>query len=205
MPARLETYNLLDRFGANRVFDAEFLAQIDTREPLALLEAAYRESNAASLINRMLALDFKFTLADNDLPKVTKSCELSGVDVRFPFLSDEVVAFSAVLPPRFKLRGTKLRWFFKQALSDFLPREILTKTKHGFGLPFGPWLKTHRPLQELVRDTLHDLKSRRIIRAEFLDELMQTHLSAHASYYGTMIWVLVMLEQWFRRRFQLDF
>ena len=124
---------------------------------------------------------------------------MAGADVRFPLLSDALVAFSARLEPRLKLKGTQLRWFFKKALSDFLPREILTKTKHGFGLPFGPWLARHKPLQELVRDSLTDLKRRRVVRTEFLDDLMQTRLSEHAGYYGTMIWVLVMLEQWFKQ------
>jgi asparagine synthase (glutamine-hydrolysing) len=199
MPARLESYNLLERFGAARVFTADFLASVDTLQPLALLESAYHGTNALSLINRMLALDFKFTLADNDLPKVTKSCELAAIDVRFPMLADSVVAFSATLAPELKLKGTKLRWFFKEALRDFLPPEILAKQKHGFGLPFGPWLKTHQPLRDLVRDSLHDLKSRQLVRPEFLDEVVQTHLTEHAGYYGTMIWVLVMLEQWFKR------
>ena len=200
MPARLESYNLLERFGTRAIFTADFLAGVNTREPLALLESAYHGSNANSLINRMLTLDFKFTLADNDLPKVMKSCELAGIDVRFPLLSDAVVAFSARLAPQLMLKGTQLRWFFTRALNDFLPREILTKTKHGFGLPFGPWLERHQPLQDLVRGSLTDLQSRRIVRAEFLDELMQTRLSEHAGYFGTMIWVLVMLEQWFERR-----
>ena len=43
-----------------------------------------QEAHAAALINRMLALDLKYTLADNDLPKVRRSCELARVDVRFP-------------------------------------------------------------------------------------------------------------------------
>lgn len=199
MPSRLESYNLLERFGAAEVLTAEFLAGVDTSHPLALIESAYHDSNARSLINRMLVLDHRLILADSDLPKVRRSCELAAVEVGFPLLADSMVAFSATLPPEFKLKGTKLRWFFKEALRDFLPGEILAKSKHGFGLPFGPWLKTHKPLQELVLDSLDNLKSRHIVRAEFLDELMQTHLTQHAAYYGTMIWVLVMLEQWFRQ------
>jgi asparagine synthase (glutamine-hydrolysing) len=29
-----------------------------------------------------------------------------------------------------------------------------------------------------------------------LDELVATHRSGHPSFYGTMLWVLVMLEEW---------
>ena len=42
-------------------------------QPLAGLAQTYGASEAKSLINRMLALDLKITLADNDLPKVMKA------------------------------------------------------------------------------------------------------------------------------------
>jgi asparagine synthase (glutamine-hydrolysing) len=164
-----------------------------------MLIHAYNCARAHSLINRMLALDLRFTLADNDLPKVTRACELAGLDVGFPMLDDAVVSFSSALPPRLKLRSTRLRYFFKESMRGFLPDEIIAKTKHGFGLPFGPWLQTHRPLRQLALDSLADLKRRGIIRPEFIDELTSTHVESHASYYGTMVWVLMMLEQWFKQ------
>jgi len=170
------------------------------QEPRTLVAQAYDGAHARSLINRMLALDLRFTLADNDLPKVTRACELAGVEVRFPLLDDAVVSFSSALPPRLKLKGTTLRYFFKEALRDFLPGEIIAKTKHGFGLPFGPWLQTYRPLRQLALDSLADLKKRGIVRPEFVDELTSTHVESHASYYGTMVWVLMLLEQWLSQR-----
>lgn len=200
MPARLETYNLLQRYGSAAVLDAEFLRGVETAEPLNLLNESYWRSDGLSQINRMSALDLKFTLADNDLPKVSKACELAGVEAAFPFLRDEVLAFAARLAPDQKLRGTQLRYFFKQALRDTLPQAILRKKKHGFGLPFGYWLQRHGDLQGLAYDSLSDLKARRIVRAGFIDTLLQRHLGEHPAYHGTMVWVLMMLEQWFRQR-----
>ena len=199
MPARYDNYNLLERLGTTNVFTAEFLASIDPKRPQALMAQTYQQSHASTLINRMLAFDLKYTLADNDLPKVTRSCELAGVDVRYPMLDDSVVAFSASLAPGLKLKGTRLRYFFKQALRGFLPDQIITKTKHGFGLPFGLWLQTHQPLQTMAMDSLADLKKRQFVRPEFIDELTSIHVQSHAAYYGTMVWVLMMLEQWFRQ------
>lgn len=200
MPARMETYNLLGRYGAANVFSPEFLAAGDSAQPLHLLSQTYGENEAKSLINQMLALDFKFTLADNDLPKVMRACELARMEVAFPFLNDEMVAFSARLAPDMKLKGTKLRYFFKEAMRGILPDEIITKQKHGFGLPFGVWLQKHKPLRDLATDSLSDLKSRRIVRADFIDSLLGDHLNQHAGYHGTMVWVLMMMEQWFKRR-----
>jgi asparagine synthase (glutamine-hydrolysing) len=198
MPARYDNYNLLERIGPATVFTPEFIGSVDPELPSAQMARQYDGAHARSLINRMLALDLKYTLADNDLPKVSRSCELAGIDARYPMLDDRVVAFSAHLAPRLKLRGTHLRYFFKEALRGFLPNEILSKTKHGFGLPFGPWLQTHRPLRQIALDGLSDLKKRGIVRPEFIDELTSTHVQTHARYYGTMVWVLMMLEFWLK-------
>jgi asparagine synthase (glutamine-hydrolysing) len=199
MPARYETYNLLERLGAANVFTADFLATVDPAHPHELMKDTYDAAHAGSLINRMLALDIKFTLADNDLPKVTRMCELAGVDITFPLLNESVVDFSATLPPALKLKGTKLRYFFKEALRDLLPNEIITKEKHGFGLPVGTWLQSHAPLRELAGDSLQRLKSRNIVRPEFIDSLFSDQMQNHAGYYGTMVWILMMLELWFEK------
>lgn len=200
LPARLETYNLLQRYGHAEVLEAQFLTEVDPGHPLGSLNQAYWLTRGHSQINQILALDLKFTLADNDLPKVVKACELAGIEAAFPFLSDAMVAFSARLPPRLKLNGTRLRYFFKLALAELLPRAIINKRKHGFGLPYGIWLQQHPRLRQLAFDSLSDLKARRIVRASFIDDLLVHRLSEHPGYHGTMVWVLMMLEQWFQQR-----
>jgi asparagine synthase (glutamine-hydrolysing) len=199
MPERYESYNLLERLDPAAVLTSDFLASIDTRTPMGTLRSVYADTNAKSLINRMLALDFRITLADNDLLKVTRMCELARVDVAFPMLHDEVIDFSLRLSPNQKLRGTRLRYFFKEALKDFLPPEIIAKQKHGFGLPVGAWLQKPDGLRTLAGDTLATLRHRHIVRGDFLDRLLKEHLADHARYYGTMVWILMMLELWFQR------
>jgi asparagine synthase (glutamine-hydrolysing) len=199
MPHRMETYNLLVRYGLENVFSQEFLAQVDPGHPSVLIEQAYRDTDASSLINRMLAFDWRFTLADNDLPKVVQACHLASMEVAFPLINDELTAFSAQLMPQQKLKGTQLRYFFKKALRGFLPDEIITKQKHGFGLPFGVWLQSHKPLKEIAADSLSDLKSRHIIRTDFIDKLLNQHLHEHAGYHGTMVWLLMMMEYWYKQ------
>ena len=196
LPARLETYNLLERFGVSTVLHPDFLAQIDPQGPGRHQQQTWDLCSAQSLVNRMLALDFKYTLADNDLVKVNLACEVAGVDVAYPLLNDALTDFSLSLEPDWKLKGNQLRWFFKEALRGFLPDEIITKEKHGFGLPFGPWLRKHAGLQQLVRGSLEDLKRHNIIRTDFIDSVMKS-VEIHPGYYGTMVWILMMLSQWY--------
>lgn len=199
LPDRLETYNFLRRESLDKILTTDFLAQIQTDQPEAMLREVYDRTESDSFINRMLHLDLKFTLADNDLRKVNRAAELAGVAVRYPLLDEALVAFSAELTPDEKVRGQYLRHFFKQALNDFLPREIINKSKHGFGLPFGLWMQTHPELRALAYDSLSALRKRGIVQPKYIDHLLNQHRSGHASYYGVMIWVLMMLEQWLQQ------
>jgi asparagine synthase (glutamine-hydrolysing) len=198
MPARMETYNLLARFGAGSVFSRRFLEQVDAAAPAALQERVYDQHRDAPFVDRMLAYDWRFTLADNDLPKVTGTTRLAGLDVGFPLLADALVDLSTGLTAADKVRGMQLRHFFKQSLRNFLPPEIIAKKKHGFGLPVGPWLVTSSAFRALAYESLNGLVDRGLIRAELVDDLFSRRLEEHPGYYGEMVWVLMMLEQWLR-------
>lgn len=199
LPDRLEAYNFLVRSDLAQIFVADFLAVVRPEHPFSLMREIYDAANSVSVVNRMMHLDLKQTLADNDLRKVNVMCRLAGIDVRYPMLDDQMVALSAEVPPESKVRGTRLRPFFKDALRDFLPREILAKEKHGFGLPFGIWLRQHKPLYELAGDSLASFGRRRILRQDYLESLLSRARGGHASYHGVMIWVVLMLEQWLAR------
>ncbi len=200
LPDRLQDYNFLHRHAASEIFSDDFVAQIDTGSPLQTLRDCYRRPKEATALNRMLFMDWKTTLHDNDLVKVNKMCEMAGVEVRYPMLDPEVVDLSCTVPSAIKLKNGQLRWFYKQAMRDFLPEQIINKSKHGFGLPFGVWLKDHQPLKELAYDNIHALKKRGFFRAEFLDHAVHMHQTIHASYYGELIWVLTMLEMWLQAK-----
>lgn len=198
LPDRLETYNYLQRDPLDAIFTPEFLRSINPDQPAEIQREVYFRTRAKSPINRMLHLDWKQTLADSDLIKVGRMCEAAGIEVRYPLLDERMVAFAAMLPPAYKVRNHKLRWFFKEALKDFLPREILTKSKHGFGLPFGVWMKENPALFKLAHDSLTAFRARGYVRQDYMDRLIHAHQTEHANYYGVMIWVMMMLEQWFQ-------
>lgn len=198
LPQRLETYNLLHMIALDEILEPDFLRAIDTETPARILQDVYGRANSTSAVNRMLYLDWKFTLADNDLRKVNQMCTAAGIEVRYPMLDDELVEFSATVPPGWKLKNLKLRYFYKQALADFLPPQILRKRKHGFGLPFGEWLRSTPPLQELTQDCLGALKGRGYVRPAFVGRVAESHRAEHAGFYGSALWVLVMLELWLR-------
>jgi asparagine synthase (glutamine-hydrolysing) len=198
MPDRLEMYNLLRRLGSEAVLTPGFLAHVDVDAPMHQQREVWASSSASSELNRMLAFDWRYTLAENDLRKVCGTAALARMRVAFPFLDDDLLAFSLRLPTEYKLRGLTLRWFFKQALRGFLPERIIAKRKHGFGLPFGVWVARHPALNRLAADALRTLARRGIVRSDFIDALLSKRMAEHASYYGEMVWILIVLEFWLR-------
>lgn len=204
LPDRLDMYNMLTQLGLASVYTREFLAQVDIDQPAREQRACWQDCQARAQINRLLHYDWKFTVADNDLVKVIGTTELAGMGVSFPLLSDELTDFSLQLPPEWKLKGLQLRWFFKEALRGFLPEAILTKKKHGFGLPFGVWVNQHSGLRRLTEEALASFKTRGIVRPDFIDSLLHTHLPSHPGYYGEMVWILLILELWLREH-QADY
>jgi asparagine synthase (glutamine-hydrolysing) len=111
-------------------------------------------------------------------------------------LHPDVVDLSLRVPANMKMRGSQLRSFYKSAMRDFLPTEIIHKKKHGFGLPFGLWLERSAPLAQLIDANLAGLRKRSLIRPDFIDQLRQLHGQSDASYYGVFVWTLAALEQW---------
>lgn len=200
LPERLQYYSFLEQNEPDTVFVADIVRRIDKNQPLDLLRAIYAAPAAASSLNRMLYLDWQITLADNDLRKVSQACALAGVRVSYPMLDEELVNFAAGIPSAWKLPGHKLRHFYKQALTGWLPDATIYKTKHGFGLPFGVWMKDHKPLQDLAYDNILRLKARGIFQPAFLEQAIAQHREGHASYYGELIWVLTALELWLAAR-----
>lgn len=199
VPERMQLYNLLTRMGPANVFTPEFLAQVETREPPERELATFAATPPAATLNRTLAYEWKYILADNDLPKVTGTATLGCVDVGFPLLDDRLVEFSLALPPDLKVRGRKLRYFFKEALRGFLPDETIAKKKHGFGLPFGVWVTQSPGLRDMAHDAIQSLEGRGFVRPGLRLDLFDKRIDEHAGYYGEMIWILMMLERWLGR------
>jgi asparagine synthase (glutamine-hydrolysing) len=196
MPDRLESFNFLTLHSPREILDPALLSAIDVAEPSVLNRQVYESLPGAAMLDRMLYLDWKQTLADNDLRKVQRMCDLAGIGVRFPFLDDEVVDLSTRVPPDWKIRHYRLRSFFKRAMRDFLPPAVLRKSKHGFGLPFGIWMQQYAPLRELAYDSLTSLRQRHLISGAYLERLIDLHRHEHAGYFGEFVWVLMMLELW---------
>ena len=199
-PERYFQWHLLQRFPHSSVLGPGIELNNGHSDVLAVPRGHYNQAPAHSELNRLLYIDIKMTLGDNDLPKVVRASELAGVEVRFPLLDHPLAEFSGRLPARFKVRGLEKRYLFKKATAGLLPKAILRKKKHGFGLPIGLWLKQHPLWRGLAEDVLLDPRTyqRGYFQRSFVEGLFRMMDADQSTYYGDLLWLFLMAELWHR-------
>ena len=201
-PDRFYSYNLLAETDNRELLTADFMEQVNPDCFINLARAHYLNAAPAHDTDRLLYLDMKFTITDNDLRKVTQMAESAGVRVRYPYLDRELVDFSTTIPADFKVKYGKNRYIFKRAMENFLPREIIQKSKHGMGLPISNWFRSEKILSEFLSDHLFSGKPHILnyIKPDYMSTLYQAFKDdENTSYYGDTLWVYLMLELWHQR------
>lgn len=106
----------------------------------------------AGTINGLCALDLtnytrNVLLRDADVMSMAH-----GLEVRVPFLDQEVVEHVARVPGDLKLEPGRQKGLLVDAVSDLLPPSIAQRPKMGFTLPFDTWLRGR--LRDVVCEAL---------------------------------------------------
>ena len=197
-----------DRFYSDDAFASEHFETLlspDFREGLGIDDALdvqrhlYSQADADHSLHRLMYLDLKMTIADNDVVKVVRAARMAGVDVAFPYLDRRLIDFTGRLPWSDKLRGKHKRYLFKQATDDILPEAIRNKRKQGFGLPISVWLRQGGRYHDLVQDIVLSPRAveRGLFEPAFVRQLIERH--ERGSWDHAMeIHMLLMLELWHR-------
>lgn len=199
LPDRLQAYNVVATTMLSRLFHPDFLRAIDPEEPLRLVREIYNRPEGVTDLKRMEFLDLHITLADNDLRKVNRACELAGIRVAYPMLDEDLVSLAAGIPSETLLPDGRLRGFYKDAMTGFLPAEILSKQKHGFGMPFTEWVRAAGDLRGLAEQGLRDFARRDILADGIIDEILGDLSGVRESRFIGLAWDVMMLEFWLSR------
>ena len=204
LPRRIFSYHLLLSTPPEEMFEAGLLESVPPETWLNVPEEHFHSAPAENDLNRLLYLDVKMTLADNDLRKVLGTAEMAGVRARFPLLDYRLAELSGRVPAALKMRGFEKRFIFKEAMKEILPHNVLYKKKHGFGVPVALWFLQDPRLEALASEVLTDSRTRQrgYFRPSFLDHLLKLHRGKDAHFYGETLWYLIALELWHRQHLE---
>jgi len=148
-------------------------------------------------LDRMLALEQRFFLADHNLTYTDKMSMAAGVEVRVPFLDLDLVEHAARIPLRLKQRRREGKWVLKKAMEPYLPRETIYRPKSGFGAPLRRWIR--HDLQPMLRDLLsvESLRRRRLFEPAAVQQLIARNASGRIDGAYTLL-SLLSIEIWCR-------
>ena len=149
-------------------------------------------------MDRMLALEQRFFLADHNLTYTDKMSMAAGVEVRVPFLDMDLIELAASIPAGLKQRGNEGKWILKKAMEPYLPRDVIYRPKTGFGAPLRRWLGGE--LRELMGDLLAEesLRRRGLFDPGAVQRLIVDNESGHQDG-AYLLFSLMCVEIWCRQ------
>ncbi len=118
-----------------------FDTPIDHEEIYSEAIEQWEACKQTNLVDKTLQFYTRLYLQDDILVKVDRASMMNSLEVRAPYLDVELVDFVRKIPSRFKFMNGQTKYILKKALEPVLPREILYRSKKGFGIPIGQWLK----------------------------------------------------------------
>jgi asparagine synthase (glutamine-hydrolysing) len=106
------------------------------------------------MLQRAQYTDIMTYLPGDILTKVDRASMANSLELRSPFLDQELSDWAFSLPDDLKLqRGAGGKAILKQAMEDFLPHDLLYRSKKGFTVPVAEWFRG--PLREDIRALAH--------------------------------------------------
>jgi asparagine synthase (glutamine-hydrolysing) len=156
------------------------------------------ERRAPDYVSTLQHIDIQTYLPDDILAKVDRASMAVSLESRVPLLDHVLMEFVATVPSSLKLRDGVGKHILKRAMEPFLPGEILTRRKTGFGVPLGAWFR--HELRDLTRDVLlgQAARERGIFRMSEVEGLLRTHEAGRRDC-SARLWALMCFELWMRQ------
>jgi len=149
-------------------------------------------------LNKMLFWEINTFLADHNLNYTDKLSMAVGVEVRVPYLDQELVEFATKIPENLKLKGNETKYILKKVAEKYLPKSVIYRPKTGFGAPVRDWILND--MDFLIEDYLSEesINKRGIFNFQKVSELIENNKigKIDASY---PIWSLLSIESWMRQ------
>ena len=150
------------------------------------------------VLQRAQYTDIMTYLPGDILTKVDRASMANSLELRAPFLDQELAGWAFALPDGLKLRrGAGGKAILKKAMEEFLPRDLLYRSKKGFTVPVAAWFRG--PLRENVRALAHsaNLRDSGFFEPRAIEEMAEAHIAAQRDY-SKPLWLLWVFESFLR-------
>lgn len=209
------------KFKVNRLikainYDGDFYTNIislgfQSTELETLLTADYLQRDSFSYYknkignNKTSLTDFRnidrlLSLEGDLLVKVDRVSMLNSMECRAPFLNKELWDFTAQLPESYLINGWDKKHLLKEAFKEHFPKGFLNKSKKGFGVPVGDWLRTNLEEELLSFIEPQFIKEQQIFQQKTVSKMISEHISGRVD--NTFrVWSFYCFQLWYKTSF----
>ncbi len=210
------------RFKMNRLlksinYDGDFYFNIislgfNETEIKTLLQAAGYSPNSLNYYKNKIdfkinsianfrAIDRLLSLEGDMLVKVDRTSMLASLECRAPFLNKELWDFTNQLPDSYLINGWDKKHILKEAFKEYFPKDFLNKSKKGFGVPVGDWLRSELRLELLSFIDKSFITRQNIFSFEVISILVHNHIDSRVD--NTFrVWTFYCFQKWYKNRYE---
>jgi asparagine synthase (glutamine-hydrolysing) len=194
----LEVFALLPEKDLSELFRPGLLtgdSSVTLRECWSELEPGLAELDELSAFNY---LEIASSLPDELLMYTDKLSMHHSLEIRVPYLDEDIVDYSIRLPDKYKVRGLTRKWLHREVAKGILPAEVAQRRKRGFASTIvDHWYRSVAGGR--TADLLTDEKSLifKYLSHEKIQGLLQAHKSGESDNHK-ILFSMIFIEEWLR-------
>lgn len=152
-------------------------------------------------INDFRRIDKHISLEGDMLVKVDRTSMMNSLECRAPFLNKKLWSYANNLPEKFLMKGWDKKFILKEAFRSQFPDKFLDKSKSGFGVPVGDWLKSglRKELEKYI--DRKELEEQNIFDVEKIVKIVKDHLSGKIDNTFS-VWSFYCFQKWYHNTYQ---
>jgi len=175
-----------------------------TRDECSMLCESYKDpagslsrffSGKKPYIDQVYECDFNTYLPGQILTKTDRMSMAHALEVRVPFLDNEMITIGSQIPSAYKMQGSSTKMVLRKAMKDILPVHTLEKRKQGFSVPLNTWIR--HDLREYADNILNDMHNKDL-DTEYVRRIVRQAKDEKKSHKIDKVWNLLSFELWFR-------
>ena len=175
-------------------------ANLYNENPLSYYKSKTGKNN--NPITNFREIDKMISLEGDMIVKVDRTSMLTSLECRAPFLNKEIWNFTSQLPEDFLIKGWDKKHILKESFKKYFPKDFLNKSKKGFGVPVGDWLRGDLKNELLSYIDKSFIENQNIFYFETVSNLVYNHLQGKID--NTFrVWTFYCFQKWYKQTYEL--
>ncbi len=199
-----KSYMILRAFFSDKdkkdIFSEKFLEE-ENKVNYSSFLIPYFSKIRTNYLDSLILVDIKERIPNFLLHEADKMAMSHGLEGRIPFMDHKLTEFSFTIPAHLKIKGSKVKYIMRKAMSKVLPKEILKRKKHPFTNPVhGAYAKALKDIALCTLDSSEIYKE--YFKRDEIKKIIERYNNSPMYYYRQLssivtfdIWHKIYIEQ----------